>query len=301
MVLDRGVKTRRTDEAVDMNEARDIVLAALLNEPAVLVEVVQTKGSVPREAGAWMAVLTNRIVNTIGGGHLEWQAIKRARALLSDSGMESMKLETLALGPQLGQCCGGVVGLRYTRVSAADRMWLKEALTEVGVPVGLFGAGHVAQALVRALTPLPFALRWFDSRIDDEQPLPSGCEHSDPLAAAVGDLKPGSRVLIMSYSHVEDFEVLLACLERQHKRSDLPFIGLIGSHTKWAGFRRRLQARGWTPEVLAGVTCPIGLPGLEGKAPSVIAASVTAQLLLANTEHPVVATMGNHEKLSSLS
>jgi len=299
MVLGRVVKARRTGEAVDMNEARDIVLAALLSEPAVLVEVVQGRGSVPREAGAWMLVLARRTVNTIGGGHLEWQAMRRARALLCESGSASPQLETLALGPQLGQCCGGVVDLRYTRVGAEDRAWLKEALTEVGVPVGLFGAGHVAQALVRSLAPLPFALHWFDSRADDAQPLPSGCEHSDPLASAVRDLGPGSRVLIMSYSHVEDFEVLQACLERQHRQGDLPFIGLIGSRSKWAGFCRRLRARGWTPETLAGVTCPIGLPGLMGKAPSVIAASVTAQLLLVGAAHPLAASEDDHETLSS--
>ncbi|MES2955822.1 MAG: XdhC family protein, partial [Pseudomonadota bacterium] len=61
---------------------------------------------------------------------------------------------------------------------------------------------------------------------------------------------------------------------------DLPYIGLIGSKTKWATFRHRLEARGFTPAELAHVTCPIGLPGITGKEPEVIAIAVAAQLLL---------------------
>jgi len=71
-----------------------------------------------------------------------------------------------------------------------------------------------------------------------------------------------------------------ACLQRLRQQDDLPFIGLIGSRTKWATFRHRLEARGYTPDELARITCPIGLPGLAGKEPAVIAASVAAQLLL---------------------
>ena len=83
----------------------------------------------------------------------------------------------------------------------------------------------------------------------------------------------------MSFSHAEDMDVLAACLERQRKRADLPYIGLIGSATKWATFQHRLQARGFTPDELAHVTSPIGVPGIAGKAPEVIAVAVAAQLL----------------------
>jgi xanthine dehydrogenase accessory factor len=86
-------------------------------------------------------------------------------------------------------------------------------------------------------------------------------------------------VLIMSFSHAEDLDVVAACLRRQCERSDLPFIGLIGSKTKWATFSHRLTERGFTPQELAGVTCPIGIPGITGKDPAVIAVAVAAQLL----------------------
>jgi xanthine dehydrogenase accessory factor len=105
------------------------------------------------------------------------------------------------------------------------------------------------------------------------------CEHSDPVQAAVPQLAAGSRVLIMSFSHAEDLDVVAACLKRQREAGDLPYIGLIGSKSKWAVFRHRLEARGFTEAELAHVTSPIGVPGITGKQPEVIAVAVAAQLL----------------------
>jgi xanthine dehydrogenase accessory factor len=105
------------------------------------------------------------------------------------------------------------------------------------------------------------------------------CEHSDPVQAAVADLASGSRVLIMSFSHAEDLDIVQACLKRQRQRTDLPFIGLIGSKTKWATFRHRLRERGFSDQECEQVTSPIGVPGIEGKEPEVIAVAVAAQLL----------------------
>jgi xanthine dehydrogenase accessory factor len=92
-------------------------------------------------------------------------------------------------------------------------------------------------------------------------------------------LPAGARVLVMSFSHAEDLDVVAACLLRQRQQADLPFVGLIGSRTKWATFQRRLLARGFTPDELAHVTSPIGVPGISGKEPDVIAIAVAAQLL----------------------
>jgi xanthine dehydrogenase accessory factor len=86
-------------------------------------------------------------------------------------------------------------------------------------------------------------------------------------------------VLIMSFSHAEDLDIVVACLRRQRERGDLPFVGLIGSQTKWATFRHRLQDRGFTADELGHITCPIGVPGITGKEPEVIAVAVAAQLL----------------------
>ncbi len=270
--------------------------AELLNQlqhaDGVLVSVDSVQGSGPREVGAWMAVFPQTLVNTIGGGHLEFQAITEARALMarpvsensaSTATHEDNTLTTrYALGPALGQCCGGVVHLKFERISAADAPALKQRLLASGQPLALFGGGHVGRALVNVLSSLPYNLQWVDSR-DEIFPahLPPNvvCEHSDPVHAAVADLPSGASVLIMSFSHAEDLDVVAACLKRQRARGDLKFVGLIGSKTKWATFQHRLEAKGFTAAELAFITCPIGVSGITGKEPEVIAVSVAAQLL----------------------
>jgi xanthine dehydrogenase accessory factor len=195
----------------------------------------------------------------------------------------------MALGPSLGQCCGGVVHLSLQRVSAASLPALRLRLDAQRMPVALFGGGHVGHALAELLARLPVALHWIDSRegiFPAALPAHVLCEHSEPVQGAVASLAPGSRVLIMSFSHAEDLDVLALCLTRQRQRGDLPYIGLIGSKTKWATFRHRLEARGFSAEELAHVTCPIGVPGIEGKEPEVIAVAVAAQLLQARQSKP---------------
>ncbi|MGE0497834.1 MAG: xanthine dehydrogenase accessory protein XdhC [Ramlibacter sp.] len=257
------------------------LLQALQAGPAVLVTVQAVQGSGPREVGAWMAVTAGEVINTIGGGHLEFQAIDEARQIQPGAAAD---LRRYPLGPSLGQCCGGVVHLRFEWVTPADASALQARLLANLAPVALFGGGHVGQALVHLLGTLPLAVTWVDSRDEifpANVPLNVRCEHSDPVQAAVADLAPGSRVLIMSFSHAEDLDVVAACLQRQRTAGDLPYIGLIGSKSKWATFRHRLEARGFSGAELAWVTSPIGLPGITGKQPEVIAVSVAAQLLLA--------------------
>lgn len=246
----------------------------------MLVTVQSTQGSVPRGPGTWMAVLANQLVGTIGGGQLEFQAMAEARARLN--GALGAEVIRYPLGPSLGQCCGGVVHVRFELLGVADTDRLRTDLAQVHPPVALFGGGHVGHALVQVLARLPFALTWIDSRdgiFPAELPDTVRCEHSEPVQQAVQDLLPGSQVLIMSFSHAEDLDIVAACLQRQRRRGDLPFIGLIGSQTKWASFRQRLVAKGFTEAELAQVTCPIGVPGIPGKEPEVIAVAVAAQLL----------------------
>jgi xanthine dehydrogenase accessory factor len=125
-------------------------------------------------------------------------------------------------------------------------------------------------------------VQWIDSRDEifpASLPLNVLTEHSDPVHAAVTLLPPGSHVLIMSFSHAEDLDVVASCLKRQREACDLASVGLIGSQTKWATFRHRLEARGFAAHELEQVTCPIGVPDIRGKEPEVIAVAVAAQLL----------------------
>jgi xanthine dehydrogenase accessory factor len=260
----------------------NLVTSRLAREAAVLVSVVATEGSVPREAGAWMLVFGDAVEGTIGGGRLEFDATAQARAHLQGKGAGTRE-QRYALGPSLGQCCGGVVHLAFEHVGPGDASRLQERLSPSLAPLALFGGGHVGRALIRALAPLPFGVTWIDSRDEIfpvQVPEHVVCEHSDPVHAAVAGLPSGTRVVIMSFSHAEDLDVVAACLRRLRERDDLPYVGLIGSKTKWATFRHRLEERGFTPAELARVTCPIGLPGITGKEPEVIAASVVAQILL---------------------
>ena len=256
------------------------VTERLAAEDAVLVSVHETAGSVPREAGAWMAVFARAVTGTIGGGHLELQAIAEARRRLAGGTGDAVL--RYSLGPTLGQCCGGVVHLRYERLTPADARRIEQRLHNDAAPVALFGGGHVGKALIRVLGTLPFDVTWIDSRDEifpESVPGNVSCEHSDPVHAAVAQLAPGSRVLVMSFSHAEDLDIVAACLKRLRERGDLRYVGMIGSKTKWATFRHRLEERGFRKQELAQVTCPIGIPGIAGKQPEVIAVAVAAQLL----------------------
>lgn len=272
-----------------MSQLKDVLLARLAQGRAVLVQVSATEGSVPREAGTWMAVFAEGVVGTIGGGHLEHQAMAAARAQLQ--GGPATAESRFVLGPSLGQCCGGVMNLRFETLGPADVAELRQRLPLELRPLALFGGGHVGHALVQVLSRLPYALSWIDSRdgiFPDALPANVSPENSEPVQGAVRGLAPQSRVLIMSFSHAEDLDIVAECLKRQREKGDLPYIGLIGSKTKWASFRQRLQARGFSDAELAQVTSPIGLPGISGKEPEVIAIAVAAQLLLMDSAQEAV-------------
>jgi xanthine dehydrogenase accessory factor len=273
----------------------DIGLAQLLQASnAVLVTIDSFEGSSPREVGAWMLVLASEVHGTVGGGNLEFQAIAHARDLLGKADMQRVDaLQRYPLGPSLGQCCGGVVHLKFVCIPAGDAIKIEAARAvftaskaKNALKIVLFGGGHVGKALVNVLGALPCMVHWIDSR---DEIFPSGvpantqCEHSAPVQAAVHDLAAGSHVLIMSFSHAEDLDVVVQCLLRLRDKNDLPFIGLIGSKTKWATFRHRLEDRGFSAQEIARINCPIGLDGVAGKEPEVIAVSVAAQLLQMRT------------------
>ena len=261
----------------------DELLRLLAAGPLVRIVVTRVQGSGPRDAGAWMAVTADALIGTIGGGKLEFDAVADARALLAGQPVDAQR--RFALGPSLGQCCGGVVWLRYELLQPADAERVRAELLEAQrghMPVALFGGGHVGAAIVAVLGALPVRTHWIDSRDEvfpTQLPINVRIEHSEPVQGAVPLLEPGSRVLIMSFSHAEDLDIVAACLKRRRERADLPFIGLIGSKSKWATFRHRLEARGFGADELAAVTSPIGVPGVAGKEPEVIAVAVAAQLM----------------------
>lgn len=210
---------------------------------------------------------------SVGGGNLEAHATERARTLLGD-GATTPELLTRTLGPHGGdhgvQCCGGVVTL------------LLEPHYPQRPTVAVFGAGHVGWALVQVLGTLPLSLHLIDSRtaqLARALPTPlaaSVARHHAPVPESVLETLPaGAHLLILTHDHAED----LAVLERALRAGHFGFIGLIGSASKWAHFRRELLRHGLGDADLTRVTTPIGLPGVPGKSPQAVALSVAAQLL----------------------
>lgn len=247
---------------------------------AVLINIAEVKGSAPREAGTAMAVAVDgRHSGTIGGGELEWQALAMARRLLA--GDTALLERSIVLGPELGQCCGGQVRLRLEMTSAADIAQLRRRADEVlnqRSKVAIFGAGHVGRALVLALAPLPFAVRWIDGRqnvFPGHVPGNVICENSDSVDGGVASLAPSSLLVIATHDHALDLALVRAALLRR----DLAFVGLIGSASKKARFRGRLAAAGIDDRQFERLTCPIGATRLRSKEPSVIAAGIAVQLL----------------------
>lgn len=243
---------------------------------AIVVEVIESRGSVPRGAGTRMLVDAHEVHGTIGGGHLELKAIAQARQMLAEASPGPLE-HRFPLGPALGQCCGGVVSLRWSALSdAAVANW---PAPEPLFSLQLYGAGHVGRAIVKLLEGIACRVQWIDER-DDQFPagaLPGHIEKCcvEPVEAEVRLAPPGAFYLVLTHSHDLDLAITQAILGR----GDFGYLGLIGSATKRARFEHRFEARGLDRSLIERITCPIGVPGVPGKEPEVIAVAVVAQLL----------------------
>jgi len=267
-------------------------------DKAVLITVSAARGSTPRGAGTRMLVTANNQYDTIGGGHLEWKAIASARLWLAEAAPinEEPRHLDLSLGPSLGQCCGGALSLRLERVdcwSYAD--WQNKLLTfqqeQANLPhLYLFGAGHVGAALVNILQQVPCRITWVDERdhlFPAELPENISTEATDTPEAVIAAADKGAYFLVMTHHHGLD----LILSEHILRKSDVAWFGLIGSKTKRARFENRLQERGINQAILETMVCPIGIHGINGKEPGVIAVAVAAQLLQLWTKPPTLSAI----------
>ena len=270
-----------------MARLRDTALHWLsTGQSAIVVEVLDARGSVPRGSGTRMLVSALQLAGTIGGGHLEWKAIAQARALLAGQGQPPLSVH-YPLGPALGQCCGGAVTLGFALLDAAALAAWPQAAPRFQLQ--LYGAGHVGRAIVRALAPLHCVVDWIDER---EEEFPASFDgHGGPwpahirkvcvdtVEAEVASAPPGAFYLVLTHQHDLDLRISEAIL----RRGDFGFFGLIGSKTKKNRFIHRFEQRGIAAESIARMTCPIGVSGIAGKEPEVIAVAVAAQLLQASS------------------
>lgn len=291
----------------DINALRE---AATQHGRVARVVIADVKGSSPREVGAAMLVWNGGQSGTIGGGVLEFELAKAALSTDAD------RLTSHALGPDMGQCCGGAVKVLTevydtTRVNdlaedviargpgtiplAAQRLvaqaraqgqspkptliqgWFIEPVHQPTREVWIWGAGHVGRALVNVLAPMPdLAITWVDT----------GPERFPAITPPGVSVVPAADPTILADHAPISAEHLI--LTYSHTldfelcdrllRRGFGFAGLIGSKTKWARFRSRLVALGHTPAQIDQITCPIGDPSL-GKHPQVIAVGVATALL----------------------
>ncbi len=249
---------------------------------AVVVEVAAAFGSAPREAGARMVVTAGEVVGTVGGGHLELQAINRARDLLRSGEKPAPQREHLALGPALGQCCGGAVTLSYAALD--DESLARWPASPPLFELQLYGAGHVGRAIATLLATLDVSVDWIDER-EAEFPATTTLGSAWPahirkvcVDAVEGEVRlapAGAFFLVLTHDHDLDMRITEAVL----RRGDFGYLGLIGSKTKRQRFVHRLEARGLDADVIARMTCPIGVAEVGGKEPERVAVAVLAQLL----------------------
>jgi xanthine dehydrogenase accessory factor len=291
-----------------------IVRALEAHEPCAMVSVFRVEGSAPREAGARLVLTAQGFHGTIGGGALEWRALAEAQKKMK--GGRSLTMSTHALGPELGQCCGGRVELLMEvfdsscfddarNLAAAENLGpftteshlrsdhVARSITQMPVaaddvmiehfgeerrPLYLFGAGHVGRALVLALAPLHFATRWIDPRPDAfPAAMPANV---DPVMAAnpVAELETAPPgTFVLVMTHSHALD--LAIVDQALRDGQFSYVGLIGSASKRARFLSRLRHANIAEDRFAAFKCPIGLSGITSKEPAVIAAATVAELL----------------------
>ncbi|MCH7753440.1 MAG: xanthine dehydrogenase accessory protein XdhC [Planctomycetes bacterium] len=238
--------------------------------PFVSVTMVEAVGSTPQDAGSKMLVTAEGLSSgTVGGGKVEHKAIEHARQMLAQtlSDARANELVEWNLQRDVGMTCGGVVKLYFETYNHCD--WR----------VVVFGAGHVASALIQCLSQLDCQVtcidprqQWLDKIADREQL--TKLQDDDPRSR-VAQLRDDSFVLCMTMGHRTDRPILEEIF-RQGR--EFPFLGVIGSKAKRSVLKRELLAEGISTAQIDSFHCPIGLP-LGTNQPGEIAVSITAQLI----------------------
>ncbi|MCA9567745.1 MAG: xanthine dehydrogenase accessory protein XdhC [Myxococcales bacterium] len=243
---------------------REVVAAARELEagrPVALVFVTHVGGSTPRSSGARMAVLADgSIVGTIGGGEVEHRVVALAREALRTGRPARFEAN---LTRDLGMCCGGLMAVHVDPVFPEP-------------PLVVFGAGHVAHAVVPMLTALGFRVTVVDDRDELNTPDRFACARvlDDPRAFAEGLTGDPTRyVLVVTHDHALDLDLCRSLLPLRNA-----WVGMIGSRAKVAKFRVRLRAAGLDEVTVASLRAPVGLD-LRSETPAEIAVSIASEVV----------------------
>lgn len=240
--------------------------------PFVSVTLVDAIGSAPQNIGARMLVGEQGLLwGTIGGGKVEMASLAKSRELLQSPDSGPFFYAEWNLQKDIGMTCGGVVRLYFERF--VQSRW----------QIAVFGAGHVAQALVPLLSTLNCRLLCIDSRQEWLDRLPESSNLSKICSPQPADevarLPRSSFLVSMTMGHAHDVPILTQALRiRAEDPQAFPFMGVIGSPAKAGIIRRDLAKLEFSKEQQQSIICPLGLP-LGNNDPAEIAVSISAQLL----------------------
>ena len=245
-------------------------MQALLEERTsfVCVTLVDIKGSTPRAQGGRMLVTASGLHSgTVGGGLVEAKVLEFSQEFLQQNELYGQtKFVQWNLNRDIGMSCGGSVKLYFERFNTNP--W----------KIMIFGAGHVAQALIPLLLTLDCQLTCYDTRREWLDKLPESPKLNklcvDNLEDNVEQTSEKAFVLIMTHGHRSDFYVVKNFLEQKNQ----PFLGVIGSRSKAATLKKELKKEGLKQNQIEKLFCPLGF-SLGGNHPQEIAVSITAQLL----------------------
>jgi xanthine dehydrogenase accessory factor len=235
--------------------------------PFVLVTLVETVGSTPQDAAAKMIVTADGLYSgTVGGGKVEAAALKLAGEVLRKADAKP-RFVTWTLKGDVGMTCGGTVRF-YFEPHFGPGPWT----------IAVFGAGHIAQALIPVLLPLPCRITCVDPRPEWLARLPKASNltatHSGQPSDQVPTLPDDAYLVVMTMGHATDRPILRRALKERH----FPYIGVIGSEAKAKILRKELISDGISPRLASGFSCPIGLP-FGTNHPHEIAISIASQLI----------------------
>lgn len=233
--------------------------------PFVMVTLVAIRGSAPQDVGARALVTKAGLyAGTVGGGKVEAWTIEQALQMIVEK--KQTLLSTQNLQRDIGMTCGGEVTFFFE--STLPTSW----------SICVYGAGHVAQALVPLLCTLQCQVTCVDPRaewldkLSAASNLRTHCIADPEEAAAVAP--PDSYICMMTKGHSSDVPILMKLLANRA----FPYVGLIGSAVKGRKVRAELTASGLQKDITDSIICPIGLP-IGSNSPPEIAVSIAAQLL----------------------
>lgn len=283
----------------------------------ILVTLGNSKGSTPRGSGTKMLIGRDDTVATIGGGNLEFMVTEQARKMLAAPDIHLM-YQHFALGPLLGQCCGGATNVLFEKLNRDHFSLLDQIIDAVenklpyglvsgisgdevvkhfvtsqqvvseheifewdqndATPLYMFGAGHVGKAMAAVLGRLNYDIKWFDDRKD---------QFPEMVADNVEKILSDDPVWHVDQAPQGCIFLVFTYSHSQDyditaavlKRNDFSYCGMIGSATKRVRFEKFFMKSGGAEKLLRNFTCPIGLSHIAGKAPDIIAIAVAAELL----------------------